>query len=93
MTIVAWSHWTYFDPMLNETAMCVTGYTGHGAYWIRAPLAPAGKTRRAAREEMLDRIRAAVEAGEQPGEVSMAGPAPVHEGESEHGREEDRGIW
>lgn len=105
MPVNHWNTWTYFDPATADEAICLTGYTGRGAYWIRAPRTQEGKTRRAQREEFVARIEAAVhrddervrdgKAAAELGEVSTADPLLVREAtEGEHGRrEEDRGIW
>lgn len=91
---VTWNTWTYYDPVLDGEAICITGYTGRGAYWVKVPLTQAGKSRRAQREEMLARIEATIEAGAEPGEVSIEGPPPAPKQEGEHvGPREDRGLW
>lgn len=104
MPVNAWNHWVYYDLPRDSDMICVTGYTGRGAYWIKAPLTPPGKSRRAQREDLLSRIDAAVErdderirAGHEAieiGEVAADMPASGLR-ESEHGRRvgEDRGIW
>lgn len=61
MPLNSWNSFSHYDPMMGEDAICITGYTGRGAYWIRAPLTPAGKSRRAQRKELLGRIEAAIE--------------------------------
>lgn len=94
MSLTSWNSWTYYDPMIGDEGICVTGYTGRGAYWIRAALTPSGKSRRAQRDEFLNRISAAIEAGDPPGEVSTKGPSPAQDMEGEHGRAgEDRGLY
>lgn len=67
---------TYYDPGLDGQAICYIGYSGQGSYTIRALLAPAGRKRRAQKEEMLVRLEVAIRADQPPGEVSMAGPLP-----------------
>ena len=105
MPFNGWNSWTYYDPMVSEESVCITGYTGRGAYWAKAPLAAAGRSRRAQADEMRDRITAAIERDDQRiangeaatecGEVSIAEPTPARatmQGRSGR-RNEDQGIW
>lgn len=69
MPLQHWQEQQYWDPMTAEQAIVVTGFSGHGAYWVKAPLTPPGKSRRVQREELLDKIEAAIESGAEPGEV------------------------
>jgi hypothetical protein len=99
MPITAWNHWITYDVARDCEVICVTGYTGRGAYWIKAPLAPAGKSRRAQREDLLSRIDAAVERDDErirdggvAAEVGEVGALELVE--DGHGRGgKDRGIW
>lgn len=66
----------YYDPAMDCKAICFICYTGKGAYWIRTPEAPEGRKRREQKEELLASIAEAIDNGQTPGEVSMAGPRP-----------------
>lgn len=69
MPLQHWQEQNYFDPIIGEQAIAITGFSGSGAFWIKAPLTSPGKSRRAQREELLDKIEAAIESGAEPGEV------------------------
>lgn len=70
MPLITWSETLFFDPMTGEDAITYTGFSGHGSYRVTVPLARPGKSRRAQKEEILDWIEAAIEAGHPPGEVT-----------------------
>lgn len=72
MPLNSWNAVYFFDPMMGEEAIRVTGFSGHGAYWVTESLTPSGKSRRAQRERVLRAITAAIESGDEPGEVSEA---------------------
>ena len=62
---------TQFDPYLGEEVTTYIGYAGgRWAYTCKMPVGQAGKSRRRQREIALDAIQAAIEAGDEPGEVS-----------------------
>lgn len=86
-----WQELSAFDPTQGEDMVTVIGHSGEGAYWIRTPLAPAGRLRRDQRQELRDRLEAALETGQPPGEVSAKGPRP--EKAMTEAETEDRGIW
>lgn len=69
MPLTGWTETRYYDPFLDEEGVTITGYSGHGAYWIRQVMAPPGKSRRAQREAALDLIEVAIDTGQEPGEV------------------------
>lgn len=66
----------HYDPGLDAEAICVIGNTGRGSYWIRTRKAPEGRKRREQKTELLARLAAAIEKGQEPGEVSMNDPLP-----------------
>ncbi|HXJ61875.1 MAG TPA: hypothetical protein VNU68_34990 [Verrucomicrobiae bacterium] len=69
MPLTGWTKTLFWDPRTGEDAITYSGYSGHGTYWVTAPLAPAGKSRRAQKDEILDRIEEAIERNDPPGEV------------------------
>lgn len=70
MPLITWTETRFWDPRTGEDAITFSGFSGHGTYFIRTPLAPPGKSRRAQKEEILDWIEAAIELGHEPGEVT-----------------------
>jgi hypothetical protein len=68
---------THYDPSLGADAVVYTGYTGQGAYWIRAPMASEGRKRREQKDQLLAKMAAAIDRGQPPGEVSIDEPLPV----------------
>lgn len=92
MPLISWQQTLYFDPQIGADAIRYTGFSGHGSYWASEPMTEPGKSRRAQRDRVLDRIEAAIESGAEPGEVRTAGPPPIPK-EGAHGRSrEDAGI-
>lgn len=69
MPIRHWQEIAFYDPMNDCQAVRISGFSGHGEYWISEALTLPGKSRRAQREAALDRIEAAIERGDEPGEV------------------------
>jgi hypothetical protein len=65
-----------YDPAIDGEAVCYICHTGKGAYWIKVPKAPAGRKRRAQKDEMVARIADAIENEQPPGEVAIDGPRP-----------------
>jgi hypothetical protein len=60
----------FYDPIIDADAARFSGFSDRGAeYWVREALAPAGKSRRLQRERVWEGIKAAIEAGLEPGEV------------------------
>lgn len=66
----------HYDPSLGGDAVVFIGFTGRGSFSIRALIAPEGRRRREQKNEMLARLADAIEAGQEPGEVSMDTPRP-----------------
>ena len=74
MTIRAWQETFWYDPINDRDSVRVTGFSGHGAYFLNQPLTPPGKSRRAQRQHLLELIDAAIGRGDEPGEVAYAEP-------------------
>lgn len=70
-----WQETKYYDPINDRDSLRITGFSGHGAYWIAQPLTEAGKSRRAQREHLLNLIERAIERGDAPGEVAYVEPS------------------
>jgi hypothetical protein len=84
---------SYYDPRNDCEAVRLVAHTGHGTYWIAAPVGLPGRQRRERRAEMIDRLEHAILSRQDPGEVSMTGPRPQPK-ELTHGTDgEDRGVW
>ncbi len=64
-----WETTRFYDPIADADSIRYSGFSGSGVYWISEPLTGAGKSRRAQRERLLDRISRAIERGDEPGEV------------------------
>ena len=68
--LTAWNEVRFYDPFIDAEGVRFSGFSDRpGEWWMRLPRAPAGKARRLQRERALDRIRDAIEAGMEPGEV------------------------
>lgn len=76
MPIQAWTENKYYDPINDRDSVRITGFSGHGAYWISQPATSPGKSRRAQREHLLLLINRAIDRGDEPGEVAYSEPAP-----------------
>lgn len=75
MPIKAWTETKYYDPTNDSDSLRMTGFSGHGAFWITQPLTLPGKSRRAQREHLLDLIEQAIGRGDEPGVVAYEEPA------------------
>lgn len=76
MPVQAWNEMKYPDMINDGESIRITGFSGHGAYWISQPLTPPGKSRRVQREHLKRLIERAIERDDEPGEVAYAEPAP-----------------
>jgi hypothetical protein len=61
---------TRYDPYTDQESTTYIGHSGHGTYTCTMPVASEGKSRRKQKEIALDAIEAAIEGGDEPGEVS-----------------------
>lgn len=74
MALTAWNKTDYFDMATGEMAVCYTGYSGRGAYWLTLPMTKPGKSRREQRDWVLTLLSEAVERGDPPGRVEYREP-------------------
>jgi hypothetical protein len=60
----------FWDPGLDADAVRISGFDGRGGeFWMKLPVAQAGRARRAQMAQALAAIEEAIEAGLEPGEV------------------------
>ncbi len=70
MPIAQWSMMRFYDPHIDAEAIRFSGISDRGGeFFIREPLAPAGKPRRLQREKALEAITQAIDQGCEPGQV------------------------
>ena len=70
MARFTWTRNRSYSVADDAEMVTYVGYSGHGTYWIRRPLAGRGRSRREQQEEMLDAIEDSIDAGDDPGEVT-----------------------
>jgi hypothetical protein len=60
----------FYDPSIDGEAVRISGFDGRGGeFWCKRALPVSAKARRAQKEEALELIEQAIEAGLEPGEV------------------------
>lgn len=70
----SWTENKFYDVINDREGIRVTGFSGHGSYWVQAALTPPGRSRRAQREHLLRLIDRAITRGDEPGEVAWSEP-------------------
>jgi hypothetical protein len=70
MPLITWNTVEFYDPATAEDAIMYLGFSGHGTYSIKRPATLPGKSRRQQKNIALDAIEAAIDAGDEPGNVS-----------------------
>jgi hypothetical protein len=73
MPLRTWRQYRFYDVTNDCDAVRISGFSGHGEYWVARPVAQGGKSRRQQLDEALDQIEAAIDAEAQPGEVTDEG--------------------
>lgn len=77
MSIAGYQQIRFYDPAVDAEGVRISGFDGKGGeFWMRLALAPAGRARRAQREQALAAIAEAIEIGLEPGEVIVDEVSP-----------------